>query len=193
MARKPSDESRRARAAKLSIALGFAVTPRMVQVWDEKDYPRDDIKALRKILRNQERTPAHPSLLRDPLDEPEDTDDDGQEDAPGALEIEEELKTLQRELIGAEELKDAQRIRVQIAGVGDVLKQLRAQGHYVLKSDEERAAIQYATAVKSMILKIPSELPQQLIGLDYADAVLKCEDYAYSILLSLSKIEENQE
>jgi len=39
---------------------------------------------------------------------------------------------------------------------------------------------------KQMILKIPAELPQMIIGLEYAEAVKRCEDYAYAILKEVS-------
>jgi hypothetical protein len=36
------------------------------------------------------------------------------------------------------------------------------------------------------------DLPQMIIGLDYADAVERCEDYAYGILTSLAEAQEGK-
>ena len=186
MAGKPQDTSNRAIAARLSIELGRIVTEKCIKVWRVKGYDLTDIPALRKAIANQERGPKKIKPAVSP-DEPEKL---AEEPATDHLDVEYELKQLQRRLIQADSYEDARTIRMQIAGVRDVLKSLREQGHYVTKESQIREGMATGQTIKSLVLKIPAELPQQLVGLDYPDAVTKCEDYAYSILTALSEAEE---
>lgn len=185
MAGKPSSTSNRAIAARLTVALNRIVTEKCVKVWRANGYPLDDIPELEKRLRNQERAPKKIKPPEDP-DTPKPPGDD---DTPEILNIEAELQKLQSKLILAEDYEAARTIRVQIAGVRDVLKSLREQGHYVTKESQIREGMATGQAIKSLVLKIPAELPQQLVGLDYPAAVEKCEDYAFGILTSLAESE----
>lgn len=49
---------------------------------------------------------------------------------------------------------------------------------YVSVESELQDGYLISQTIRSEILKIPSELPQALIGLDYAEAVEKCEKFA---------------
>ncbi len=191
MAGKPSDKSLRAIAARLTVELDRVVTQKSVKVWRSKGYPLDDPVALEKKLRNQERAPKKTGA-----DSGEDEADTpplaGDEIASDHLDIEHELKQLQRKLLKARDYEAARTIRMQIAGVRDVLKSLREQGHYVTKESQIREGMATGDAIKSLVLKIPSDLPQMIIGLDYADAVERCEDYAYGMLTSLAEAQEGK-
>ena len=185
MARKKSDDSVRAIAARLSIEMGRAVTQKAVRVWQEKDYPVNDTEALERKLRNQERAP------RKTDDRGADEDDTSQEEAGKThLDIEAELRNLQRKLIDADSYDDARTIKTQIAGVRDVLKSLREQEYYVTKESQLRRGLFIGQTIKSLVLKIPAELPQATVGLEYAENQARCEDYAYSILTQLTEAEE---
>ena len=186
MARPKHPESERSLAARLSVALNRVVTRDCIREWKEKGYPLDDIPALEKRLRNQERAPKKTPAPADPDQPPPPKDDD----TPETLNIESELQKLQRKLVNAADYEDARTLRVQIAGVRDVLKSLREQGHYVTKESQIREGMATGQTIKALVLKIPAELPQQLVGLDYPDAVQKCEDYAFGILASLAESQE---
>lgn len=60
------------------------------------------------------------------------------------------------------------------------------EGRYVTKESQEREGLAAGQIIKSLILKIPADLPQILVGLEYPEAVKKCEDYAYQILTEIS-------
>lgn len=196
MAGKPSDKSLRAIAARLTVALDRVVTEKCVKVWRSKGYPLDDPVTLEKKLRNQERAPRKrkPAVEDTP---PENTpplagDEPPEPPATDHLDIEHELKQLQRKLLKARDYEGARTIRMQIAGVRDVLKSLREQGHYVTKESQIREGMATGQTIKALVLKIPAELPQMLVGLDYPDAVAKCEDYSFGILTALAESEEGK-
>lgn len=196
MAGKPSDKSLRAIAARLTIALDRVVTEKCVKVWRSKNYPLDDPVALEKKLLNQERAPKkrRPSSKNLPPDTPPIAGDEQPEPpATEHIDIEHELKQLQRKLLKAKYYEDARTIRMQIAGVRDVLKSLREQLYYVTKESQIRDGMATGQAIKALVLKIPSELPQMIVGLDYPDIVAKCEDYSFGILTALAESKEGKE
>ena len=188
MAGKKSEKSMRAIAARLSADLGRVVTAKAVGIWRSKGYPMDDPVALEKKIRNQERGPRK-TRVAIPSDGAGVEAEPSPDESPpmGHLDIEHELKQLQRTLLNAEDYEAARTIRVKIAGVRDVLKSLREQGHYVTRESQIRDGMEPGEAIKSLVLKIPTDLPQMIVGLDYATAVERCEDYAYGILTSLSE------
>jgi hypothetical protein len=187
MAGKKQPNSERAIAARLTVELGRLVTRDCIREWTEKGYPLDDPVALEKRIRNQKRGPKR---IR-PAGGDADESDDDQPEAPAThLDIEHEMKELQRKLIKAEDYETARTLRMQIAGVRDVLKSLREQKYYVTIESQTRDGMAFSEAAKSQILRIPAELPQMIIGLDYADAVQRCEDYAYGILTTLHQSRE---
>lgn len=185
----------RAIAARLTVELNRVVTQKAVKVWKQKGYQLDDPVALEKKLRNQERAPRKrkPAVEDAP---PENTplagDEPPEPPATDHLDIEHELKQLQRKLLKARDYEGARTIRMQIAGVRDVLKSLREQGHYVTKESQIREGMATGQTIKALVLKIPAELPQMLVGLDYPDAVAKCEDYSFAILTALAESEEGK-
>lgn len=192
MAGKPSDKSLRAIAARLSVELDRVVTQKAVKVWRQKGYPLNDPVALEKKLRNQERAPKKNKPAVDPEASETTPPLAGEEPPAEHLDIEHELKLLQRKLLKARDYEGARTIRMQIAGVRDVLKSLREQGHYVTKESQIREGMATGQTIKALVLKIPAELPQMLVGLDYPDAVAKCEDYSFAILTALAESEEGK-
>jgi len=62
------------------------------------------------------------------------------------------------------------------------------EGRYVTNESQEREGLEAGQIIKQLVLKIPSDLPQILVGLDYPDAVKKCEDYAYDMLNEMTNI-----
>lgn len=99
--------------------------------------------------------------------------------------IETELIELRAKLLLAENYQAARTYRVQISGVKDVLREMRLQEYYVTKESQIDAGLSMGQAIKSLILKIPAELPQMVVGLEYAEVLEKLEDYAYSMLTGL--------
>jgi len=62
-------------------------------------------------------------------------------------------------------------------------------GNYVTKESQLRAGLAVGQLIKELVLKIPAELPQALIGLEYSEAVKRCEDYADLILATLADVQ----
>lgn len=60
--------------------------------------------------------------------------------------------------------------------------------HYVTKESQEREGLAAGQLIKQLILKIPAELPQLLVGLEYPEAVKKCESFADHILSEISNL-----
>lgn len=208
MGRKKNENSIRGISERLTRELGVEVSLKSVRVWQARGYPVDDAVALRALLLNQERSPIKPRTIHAdvapaPQQLPKQHPPVPPEQAayqppshparPAAtthIDVEHELKQLQRKLLEADDYATARTIRMQIAGVRDVLKSLREQGHYVTKESQIRDGMAAGEAIKALVLKIPSDLPQMIIGLDYPDAVARCEDYAYQILTGLSEAKE---
>lgn len=181
-------ESERTAAARLTIAMGYVVTRDMIRHWKKNGYCLTDLAKLKRSIRNQERLPRASDTVVDD-DEVVVPVDPSAEIQPGQLSIDVELGALQAKLLRATDYNEARTIRTQIAGVKDVIKTLRDQDYYVTKESQLRRGILVGQTIKSLVLKIPSELPQMIIGLDYPDAMVKCEDYAYSILAELAEAE----
>lgn len=172
-------------AARLTIALKFLVTPDMIRWWRKKEYPLDDTDALLKRIKNQERggpskAKAHPASKAPTPPAPP-----ASPASPIDIDIEGEMKQLQNRLINAESYDEARTIRMQIAGIRDVLKSLVEMEFYVTRESQVRDGLLISQAIRGEILKIPARLPQALVGLDYPAAVQKCEEFADHILAQL--------
>ena len=63
------------------------------------------------------------------------------------------------------------------------------QGEYVTIDSQERLGLQMSHVMRSEIMKIPAELPQALVGLEYPEAVKRCEDFADHMLEQLNNVE----
>ena len=102
---RPADpNSRRAIAARLTVDLGVTVTIAMVREWQAKNFPLDDIAALRRELETLQRPP-------------------GEDDAPEAASLREQIlrAELRRKLASADRLEqEAAKVRgelVEVAGI----------------------------------------------------------------------------
>jgi hypothetical protein len=102
---RPADpNSRRAIAARLTVDLGVNVTVAMVREWQAKNFPLDDIAALRRELETLQRPP-------------------GEDDAPEAASLREQIlrAELRRKLASADRLEqEAAKVRgelVEVAGI----------------------------------------------------------------------------
>lgn len=171
--------------------MGFVVTREMIRSWKRKGRDLMDVPKLKRDLRNQERQPKGAKATAAEESDSEDVVTIPPDEPTDLMSIDAELRSLQKKLIAAQDYDSARTIRTQIAGVKDVIKTLREQGYYVTQESQMRRGILIGQTIKSLVLKIPAELPQMVIGLEYADAVLKCEDYAYSILTELAAAESH--
>lgn len=161
--------------------MGQDVTRGQVRWWKEKGYDLTDVAKLRKSLRNQERAPSKAKLPVDPNRPPPDEIDP--ESIPA------ELKKLEGLLINAPDYEDARMIRAKITGLKDAFNLHVSMGNYITKESQERDGLKAGQVIKQQIAKIHAELPQQVVGLDYPEALRKCEDFAHGLLASISEIE----
>ena len=64
------------------------------------------------------------------------------------------------------------------------------QGEYVTKESQIREGLLVSQVIRAQILKIPADLPQSIIGLEYSDAVIRCEQFADHMLAELYEAEK---
>lgn len=107
-------------------------------------------------------------------------------------ELDAKLAELQTNLLNAVDYEQARKIRVQISGIRDLFKTQVDRSFYVERSAMEREGGEIGLLVRALFMKIPAELPQMIIGLDYSDAVEKCEDYAFQALTEVYEMNSSQ-
>jgi hypothetical protein len=152
-------ESERIAAARLTSELGFEVTRQMVREWKKKKWALDRDTLLAKIP-NQERMPigfvkpvtAPRKILNDEV----------------AATAEQDLQNLQAQLKGAGDYEEARTITTKIRGIQIVLKELRQQGTYILKSEAQAAGMKAGNASKQKWEKLEDDLPPLLEGKEAA-------------------------
>lgn len=178
-------ETQAAAAIRLTKALGFEVTRKMVRVWTAKGYPLNDVDEIRRRLRNQERAPK----ATQPTTAAERPEREGETEAKplDPLEVERELAKLQARMLAAEDYETARTLRTQIAGIRDVLKELREQGKYILRDVSTSEAMQAGAASRAAWEKIEDELPPMLDGLTAAQMKVKLRDFARSRCIELAE------
>ena len=207
MAGRPRDpNSIRETAKRLTVELGFPVSPRMVETWKSKGYDLADPVKLAARLRNQKimprgsrgklprpetpkidetppakKTPAKPK--EDPPEPPADKPPELDE-----TEVERELAKLKVDLLAAIDRDQAAMIRIQIQGVRDVLKELREQGRYILKADALKDGARAALSVRAELEKLEDALPPLLEGRTSLQMKSKIRDYARSAMLELNRV-----
>jgi hypothetical protein len=191
IATKP--ESLAKAAARLTETLGFAVSIKMVRKWKDKGYPLADADkdALIAKLRMQERNPLPPTEDADHVSESSGPLTD--EDAPDPDSMMAAIEEIQQKMLAATDYETARMFSTKLKGLKDACALHRDQGKYVTRESQIRRGLRIGSMVKSMILKIPSELPQQVVGLDYPDTLRKCEDYAHAMLTQLIDDEQYDE
>jgi hypothetical protein len=62
-------------------------------------------------------------------------------------------------------------------------------GEHVSLESQKRKGLLISQTIRGQILRIPAELPQAIIGLEYVAAVLKCEEFADHMLEELHNVE----
>lgn len=188
MARPVDPNSERSIAAMLTKELQREVTQKTVQHLKKKGVDISDPAAVEKAFRNQERSPQKISTTtQDPDDD--DSNQDPQ-DFPDILadQIPDEIKKLEVKLINAADYEEARTVSTQLTGLKNAFRLHVEMGQYVTRESQEREGLHAGQVIKQMIMRIPSELPQALVGLEYPDAVKKCEEFAHSMLLEMSEL-----
>jgi hypothetical protein len=151
-------------------------------MWLGKGWDLSDPVGVERKIRNQERAPKKTAA----------EDEESESDAPAnppdvtAANLEAEIDRIKDLLLSAPDYESARTYKVQLDGLKQAFAIHKDQGHYVTKASQEEAGLKAGQLVKQLILKIPGELPQMLVGLDYPDALKKCEDYAHAILTEIS-------
>jgi hypothetical protein len=84
-------------------------------------------------------------------------------------------------------IKRERKIDLECAKLNHQVKVM--EGEYISRESQIQAGLMAGQAIKQLILKIPAELPQALLGLDYSGALQKCEDYAHAMLTEISSAE----
>jgi len=198
MPRKTDPNSEASRAKRLSEGLGFKVSRKMLQCWEAKGYPLDDISKLKRALKNQERQPkamkqAKKKAAKDsnqpaPTPAPEDPKTPGEGKILDADLIELELDKLQKELLIAQDYDEARTTKTKISGLREILKELREQRHFIRITEAIEAASIAAVASKAAWEAIEDELPPQLNGLTAPQMKVKLRDFARMKANELSEI-----
>ena len=172
-------ETQSAAATRLSAALSRDVTRKCVRVWMANGWDLNDPEAIEAKLRMQERAPkrtnTEPPADLPPLDP--------------TVSLAESIDRIKELLLTATDYETARTYKVQLEGLKHAFAIHREQGHYVTRASQEAAGLRAGQVIKQLVLKIPAELPQALLGLDYADALAKCEDYAHAMLTEISSAE----
>jgi ribosomal protein S25 len=204
--RKREPNSIRETARRLTGELGFNVTPKMVMAWRGKGFDLNDIPGLIGKLRNQERLPrgargklpkpetpkieAAPPAKKKAAKKKAADPEPKEPEAPAIDEsdVEKQLQALYDSLLVAPDLHDAQKIRAQISGVRDILKELREQGRYILKADAIKDGSVAALAVRGELEKLEDALPPLLEGRTSLQMKSKIRDYSRGVMLELTRI-----
>ena len=146
-------ETRKAIQERLTEALGIPVTPKMVRYWEGKNYPLDDIEALRAKLANQEQNPLKESAS-------------GDQDAPEGEHA--DIEDLIRQLQSAADYDVARKLKTQIDGLKSAYQLREAAGSYVSLGVIEEAVTRICSSVKGSIMRLEADLPPMLEGLSPA-------------------------
>lgn len=166
-------------ADRLREELQMGVTIKCVRVWRAKGWDLFDIPQLKRNLANQERKPKAIKTDDDDAEEPEDFPDVRAEEIP------KEIAKLESQLIAAPDYETARMISTKLTGLKNAFRLHVEMGQYVTRESQEREGLQAGMVIKQLILKIPAEMPQMLVGLEYPEAVKKCEDYAHGMLMEI--------
>jgi hypothetical protein len=188
---KSQPDSENSIAARLTQQLGREVTRQCVREWKKKGWDLTKPAQIEKRLRMQERAPKRIRPAVDPAAEEAEPEDDGS--PPPEIEpdlIGPEIAKLQKKLTRAKDYEESRTITSQLAGLKHAFALHKEMGLYVTRESQERIGLRDGQFIKQLILKIPSELPQMLVGLDYPDALQKCEQYADGILSQIATLDD---
>jgi hypothetical protein len=179
-------ESERTAAARLTKELGVPVGRSSIRWWKAKGYDLHDLDRLRHQLKMQERSPlrakpttttaaarSQPRAELPPLD-------------PSAS-LAESIDRIKELLLAADDYETARTYKAQLEGLKAAFSLFKDQGLYVTKASQEEAGIRAGQHIKRAVQRVASELPQTIVGLDYADTLAKCEDMVHEILVEISE------
>jgi hypothetical protein len=169
-------ESDRQIAERLSRELGFTVTRGCLRYWRKRSFDLNDPEKLRGQLRNLQR--ARPGMKR--ITAPADSIP-----APPPRTISE----LETALIEAPDFERARTVATQLQGLKNAFRLRGEMSQFVTRESVERDRVLVDEVFRAVLQKMAAELPQQIIGADYAEAVKRCENYAYDILMRVSTAE----
>ena len=181
MARKTTPGSERSEAARLTIALERCVSKDAVRAWRAKGWNLSDIPQLKHNLNQQLRQPKQLTGTKSPKRPAS--------ELPPAIEpgnISAEIQRIEGELAACTDYETARMLRMKLTGLKDAFRLHKERGEFVTKESQIREGLLVAQVIRAEILKIPAELPQMLVGLDYPTAVARCEQFADHILTILS-------
>jgi hypothetical protein len=166
-------ESDRQIAERLSGELGFTVTRGCLRYWRQRGFDLSDSERLQKQLRNLQRVRPGAKRITAPADSIP---------APVARTIAE----LESQLISAPDFETARTISTKLAGLKNAHR-LRAQmAEYVTRESVERDAQLVEKVFRRILETMARTLPGLVIGLEYADASKRCQDYCYDLLVAVS-------
>ncbi len=174
MARK---ESQRAAAARLSDELGVAVDRETVRRLQAKGVDLADSAAVKHAFRMMERSPLGKAKPLPDSSAVADVEFPG-DGAMTPEAIDRRLQALQRELLNALDYEVARKVRMQIAGIKDLIKVEQERGTLMLTSDAQAAGMSAGVASRGAWEKIAGDLPPMLEGLTAMQMTGKLRDYA---------------
>jgi len=176
-----SKESDRQTAERLTDQLGFAVTRGMLRYWRKRSFNLSDVTVLRHNLRNlQKSRPGFTATSRTTASK-----------VPGiaAEAVPTTIAELESQLIAAPDFETARTISTKLSGLKNAHRLRSEMAQFVTRQSVERERLLVDRVFSATVLKMPTELPQMIIGENYAEAVKRCDDYAYGILLTVSSPE----
>lgn len=191
----PRPESERAAAARLKEALKLNITRASIRRLIAKGVDLQDADAVRHAYSMQERKPSsigsatnppQPKSQPKPTDRPPkkpESPKSTSEYEPGN--ITSEITRIETELAACVDYETARTLRMKLTGLKDAFRLHKERGEFVTIESQLKSGAEMGQVVRALILKIPTDLPQMILGLDYADAVLKCEDYAFGMLTEI--------
>lgn len=193
-------ESERDAAARLKEALQLNICRATIRRLKAKGVCLQDPEKVRHALAMQKRKPKpigsatkpKPAPQPKPADQSAPPADADQARPMSTAELDDRLSELQTNLLNAADYEQARKIKMQISGIRDLFKTQVERSFYVERSAMEREGGEMGLLVRALFMKIPAELPQMIIGLDYADAVEKCEDYAFQALTEVYEMNSSQ-
>jgi hypothetical protein len=170
-------ESDRQTAERLSRELGFTVTRGCLRYWRKRSFDLNDPEKLRGQIRNLQKSRPGAKRITAPSD------------MSPIVPPPRTISELETALIEAPDFERARTIATQLAGLKNAHRLRAEMACYVSKKSVERDAQLVGKIFRAVLEKMAAELPQQIIDKDYAEAVKRCEDYAYGILLTVSSPE----
>jgi hypothetical protein len=178
-------ESDRQICERLSGELGFQVTRGMLRYWRKRSFNLSDVTVLRHNLRNLQKSRPGFKATTAPSDKAHNT-----AAMPVRIytedEISDEIHKLENALINAPDYEVARTISVKLAGLRAAARLRSEMELFVSRESVERDRAVVEKVFRAVVLKMAAELPGMVIDVNYPEAVKRCENYAYAILVRVS-------